>query len=731
MNLNRLDVLQITALTAILFNAVLTVVVLARDYRSKLHRIYLGWGIAETLWNLGVFSLSQNITPKQAFLWAKCLQLGVIFIPVLILHLCMVIGRVRTGWRMPAMYLLHVGFAVSLYFNKFIVGVRLLPVGYWSIPGPGFALFAVVYVCTGAFLLVFLYGRQKNAPPMQRKRLRALLAAVIGLGVFGTHDLMPIIGHDTYPFTHVNIFPIGSLAAVFYALVIGYSVLQHRLLDIHVAFSRWAAQLVRLSFMMVGGSLLLLVFSEFAPDQFTAYSFTAALLVLLASALVASLLFPQFFGKGSDKLERQILGDRFEYHAQVQNLIQMMRSFPDPQFLMQELEDLLAGTMKTRSYQIILLDDTTRGFKLFHCHPARGEPAAPDLQVDSPVFRYFQQTRAKWLSCNLIYETDDESTAQHDARQQLKPFEAEFCFPFFVGDDLIGLMLLGPKASEELFTPHDLRLLTELSSSLGLVLNQIRLRQQLQVVHEQDLLGRMSRGLAHDLNNLLTPVQTLLQLCRESRLNQETIDELLPMCLRNLETVRSYVNEALFFSRSANLHGQLGMLDHMVREAVSLVQPYAESKNIRLSFASPADVVIEMDPVLIKRLVCNLLSNAVDASPAGSEVEMQLAALPKTELNRDWYRLRVIDHGEGISAENLQRVFTPYFTTKNTGDGKRGFGLGLAIARKIVHLHGGNLSITSKEKKGTTVQVDLPTRLNSGQTTSATSPGHRLNMAPA
>ena len=57
----------------------------------------------------------------------------------------------------------------------------------------------------------------------------------------------------------------------------------------------------------------------------------------------------------------------------------------------------------------------------------------------------------------------------------------------------------------------------------------------------------MSRGLAHDLNNLLTPAQTLLQLLRESQLNQETINELLPMCLRNLETVRTYVNEASFF----------------------------------------------------------------------------------------------------------------------------------------------------------------------------------------
>src|SRR6202012_1414147 len=166
--------------------------------------------------------------------------------------------------------------------------------------------------------------------------------------------------------------------------------------------------------------------------------------------------------------------------------------------------------------------------------------------------------QAKSLSCNLVYDAERESVLQRDARAQLKGFEPEFAFPFFASADLVGLLLLGPKANNDLFTPHDLKLLTELSENLGLLLNQIRLRQQLQAVHEQDLMGRMSRGLAHDLNNLLTPVQTLLQLLRETRVSQDVLDELLPISLRNLETVRTYVNEALFFSRSAKLLGKLG-----------------------------------------------------------------------------------------------------------------------------------------------------------------------------
>jgi signal transduction histidine kinase len=727
--MDLLDLIRITAITATLFNVTLTLLVLGRDFRSTLHRVYMAWGVAVTLWNFGAFHLSEKIGHDEALFWAKILQLGVIFLPITLFHLGLVISKTSIGRILPILYVIHTGLAISLIPNWFIIDVRQLDVGYWSIPGPGFHIYTCLYIAETVSFMVILYRKQKVAPPTLRMRLRALLVAIIGLWTFGCNDMMPIWGLDHYPLTNIRFYPLGSLAAIFYVVIIGYSVLQHQLLDIHVTMSRFAAQFVRLLFMVLVGFALLLLLSRLEPKSFTTFSFVASMGVLTVTSVIASLFFPQFFGRGSDSLERTILGDRFEYHARVNSLIETMKSFPEPEFLFQELDGLLVHTMKVRGYQIILLDDTTRGFVLLHALPVRPGMDLSDLGIDSPVFRFFQETHSKSLSCNLVYDEERDSILQRDAREQLRIFEPEFCFPFFVGNDLIGLMLVGGKENGDLFTPTDLRLLTELSSNLGLLLNQIRLRQQLQAVHEQDLMGRMSRGLAHDLNNLLTPVQTLLQLLRESKMNQETIDELLPMGLRNLETVRSYVNEALFFSRSSKVQGKLGLLDETVREAVALVKTNADAKAITLAFKGESEVAIEMDSVLIKRLLCNLLSNAVDASPSGSQIDVFLATLPKTELNRDWYRIRVVDHGEGISPENLQRVFTPYFTTKNTGDGKRGFGLGLAIARKIVHLHGGNLSITSKESKGTTVQVDLPSKLVQPKNQPQRNNGQRVGMA--
>ena len=702
---------ELVPLVGAICNLLVTLFVLSRGPRLKINQIYFVWGVCISIWNFGTFFMFRVTNDAQALFWARFLQFGVIFIPVTLFHLSTLIAQVRVGRTIYLLYVIQGLLALSNFTDFFIKEVKFVGYAYYAVGGPGFWIFSTTLSLT-VFSVILLLVKRTSFSPLYRSRLNYLIFAQSALVIFGLNDILPILGIYTYPLLGWPVYPVGSIAAIFYGLVVGYSVLQHQLLDIHVTLSRSAAQLVRLLFMSLIGFSMLLVVSWIKPGDFTYFTFFSSLLVLVTSAVVASFFFPQFFGSsaGVDALERHILGDRFEYHARVQNLIHTVRSFPEPQSLLEELDELLVNTVKVRSYQLILLDETTRGFRLFHSHPLRPHVQLSEWRIDSPVLRFFQETGASYLSCRNIYQNSRSGQLERAAREQLVQFDPEFCFPFLSGRELVGFMLLGGKVNQDVFTPHDIRLLSELAENLGFVLNQIRLRNQLQVVHEQDLLGRMSRGLAHDLNNLLTPVQTLLQLFQEDRLHHDNIDELLPMALRNLTTVRSYVNEALFFSHSNTLQGFPGPLDETIRGAISLVQPALAAKGISINSHGLYPVELEMDAVLIKRLISNLLSNAIDASPTGSEINVRILALPRTELSRDWYRVQITDQGEGISPENLKRVFTPYFTTKNTGDGNRGFGLGLAIARKIVHLHGGNLSINSKEKKGTTVFIDLPTR---------------------
>jgi signal transduction histidine kinase len=261
------------------------------------------------------------------------------------------------------------------------------------------------------------------------------------------------------------------------------------------------------------------------------------------------------------------------------------------------------------------------------------------------------------------------------------------------------------------YTPNDLLLLTRLVKNLSLILNQIRLKKQVLLAEELELLGRMSRGMAHDLNNLLTPVSTFLQLAKEAaKGSTEGANELLPTCLRNVGTIQAYVKDALFFSQNHTVQITRMPMDQLIHKVVELAEPKLKRRQVRAVVPELPGTLVEMDAVLMQRCLGNILSNAIDASPMGATIRLELQNLTATEPGREWVRVRIIDHGEGISRENLQWLSSAYFTTKDSGDENRGFGLGLAICRKIVHQHGGNLNISSEELKGTTVTVDLPVR---------------------
>jgi two-component system CheB/CheR fusion protein len=202
----------------------------------------------------------------------------------------------------------------------------------------------------------------------------------------------------------------------------------------------------------------------------------------------------------------------------------------------------------------------------------------------------------------------------------------------------------------------------------------------------------------------------LLQLIAEGIPIDGLRDELLPVATRSIETLREYIREALFFSENDRGDFKLGRLDVVLADSVEILTAKSEQKGVRMVFDAPGEALVEMDKSLMKRTITNILSNAIDASSQGMEIRAELTLREKSESDRDWYRIRIIDQGEGIPAENLQRIFNPYFTTKNRGDAQRGFGLGLSISRKVVQLHGGTLKLTSTLKKGTTVTIELPDR---------------------
>ena len=137
-----------------------------------------------------------------------------------------------------------------------------------------------------------------------------IIFLVIIIVIFGTNDILPIIGIDHYPMTSVPILPYGSLAAVAYGIMVAYSVFQHQLLDVHLALGQSAAYLVRFAFLLLIAVVLELFVGAFAPPgTITTFALVSTILVITLSALIASFLFPKLLGSSAESLERRLLGD--------------------------------------------------------------------------------------------------------------------------------------------------------------------------------------------------------------------------------------------------------------------------------------------------------------------------------------------------------------------------------------------------------------------------------------
>ncbi len=686
-------------------NIVFALFVFSRGPRARPNRVYLLLGLSIATWNLGSYFLFVVRDSGDALFWARVLHLGVIYGIAAFVHLSLLVAGYAAPRAIVCLYTFQTLLALLDMTPWFIESTRFRgAAGWYAVSAPGYHLLSIPYSLSFASIIVLL-RRRMSLPAMQRRRLTPLITAQSLLALLGINDILPIIGIEFYPMTQVQVYPYGSLAAVFFGIISAYSVLQHQLLDIQVGLSRIVAHVIRFTFLFSIALGLLLAYAIFVGG-FTPKSFFGALVVLMASAIIASLLFPKVFGgTGLEKWERRILGDRFEYHDQVRQFIESTSWYSDLATLFDDLHELLTATFRLSGYQIILREETSHAFSLHRSHPEQVQKHLRELRVPSEVLHLFERGEAEYIA---LSHKPGQGVLAGPGAEQLAAFNAEFCFPLSSQNEPFGLLLIGKKEGDAPYTATDINLLVALVKSMSLVINQIRLKTQILQAEELDLLGRMSRGMAHDLNNLLTPISTFLQLSCEG-LPPQAMEELLPVALRNIKAIRAYIKESLFFSENLRPDIQVSRLDVLITRAAEVARN-SRSKIVNIETSCPGEVLMEMDEVLMQRLIANLISNAIDASSVDAHVRVELTRLITKDFGRDWLRIRIVDEGEGIRKEDLNRVFTPYFTTKDRGDEGRGFGLGLAICRKIVNLHGGNLSIASQLKKGTTVQVDLPSR---------------------
>jgi two-component system, NtrC family, sensor histidine kinase HydH len=208
--------------------------------------------------------------------------------------------------------------------------------------------------------------------------------------------------------------------------------------------------------------------------------------------------------------------------------------------------------------------------------------------------------------------------------------------------------------------------------------------------------GQLAAGIAHELRNPLTAVKLLVDGAVEQNLPLQGTELL--VLQDEVVHMEQMTQSFLDFARPPRLTRDTVEIAQVAEQCVELVRRRCEMLGIDLVCrAEPIRVM--GDPQQLRQVILNILLNAIDAQPGGGTIEISIAEDAQSSM----CRLEIADAGGGIPAEDRERIFDPFVSTKETG-----MGLGLAISRRIVRSHGGEIKTSNRPGRGAVFQIQLP-----------------------
>jgi two-component system cell cycle sensor histidine kinase/response regulator CckA len=240
------------------------------------------------------------------------------------------------------------------------------------------------------------------------------------------------------------------------------------------------------------------------------------------------------------------------------------------------------------------------------------------------------------------------------------------------------------------------------------------LEQQLRQSQRMESLGQLAGGIAHDFNNMLTIIKGYSELVLGSIDQSGPLYDDVNMVREAAERATALTGKLLTFGRRQPLDVTTFEINTTIRSALDMLRPLlGETVRIETEL-HPDPLFIHTDASLFDQVIINLSVNARDAMPAGGQINISTAicSVQTEQINRfinlspgAYALISIRDTGIGMSEEILNRIFEPFYTTKNTG---KGTGLGLAMVYSIIQQSGGQIDVHSAPDKGTNFEVYLP-----------------------
>jgi two-component system, NtrC family, sensor kinase len=277
------------------------------------------------------------------------------------------------------------------------------------------------------------------------------------------------------------------------------------------------------------------------------------------------------------------------------------------------------------------------------------------------------------------------------------------CVPLMGRDRVLGVIQVDCSIAEKSYSTEQLRLLTAVGYQAGLAIENVQLYQAAVQSERLAAVGETVAFLSHNIKNILQALNSgidVVEIGINAR-DMDRVDEAWPIVERGLDRINALILNMLAFSKDREPLLKGVDVAEVLRDCVELSSPGADERQIALITELPDMMEIPADASGLHQAFLNLIANALDA--VEDEVGAITVSVRLDTMNR-CITVQVSDNGSGIDPARINDIFTPFFSSK----GQKGTGLGLAVTKKIVEEHHGQILVSSAPSQGTTFTIHLP-----------------------
>ncbi len=247
-------------------------------------------------------------------------------------------------------------------------------------------------------------------------------------------------------------------------------------------------------------------------------------------------------------------------------------------------------------------------------------------------------------------------------------------------------------------------LVTALTMAMSLfilegIYEKMKLRKEVERAEKMYLVGELAASFAHEIRNPLTVVSGFLQLMGKNQIAEEAKPEYLRMMITELERAQAIISDYLAIAKPKTGSIRLIEVEPLLRQIIELMSPYALMNTVGIASSIEHGLQLKADASRLSQSLINIVKNGIEAMPDGGTLEIKAYRRQRKLL------IEISDQGIGMTPAEIDRLGTPFYTTK-----EKGTGIGTMVALGIIGSMGGRTEVHSEKGAGTTITIILPAR---------------------